>query len=364
MTKISSTTATTECAMETFIGIDLASKESKFCVLDAQAQVTFRGVVPTTRADFEKRFAPFVPARIGIEAGSVARLADEVLSSMGHTVVVANPRRVAAISQNIKKCDEEDAELLARLVRSDPHLLSPIEHRSAGAHEGLSLLRARDLCVRSRTSHINLVRGMAKGFEARLPSCAAEDFAKTVGQAVQGTELGRLLAPIMQVIAELTKSIAEFEVMLAEFAARHVPAAKQLQRIPGVGPLTAIGFALAVDDPKRFPNQRAIGAYFGLVPRRDQSGEVDKRLGITKAGDPLVRRLLTQCAQVILMNNHKDCDLKRFGQRLLNAGKTNRKRAVSAVARKLACQMLRVLKTNEPYDPDFNLHQEAAKAKA
>jgi len=277
---------------------------------------------------------------------------------MGHTVVVANPRRVATISTNVKKCDEEDAELLARFVRADPRLLAPIEHRSARSHEGLSLVRARDLSVRSRTGHINLVRGMAKAFEVKLPVCEADDFAERATAAVQDTAMGRVLAPTLKVIAELTRSIAEFDAMLAEYAAKHVPEAKRLQRVPGVGPLTAIAFALAVDDASRFPNQRAIGAYFGLVPRRDQTGTVDRLLGITKAGDPLIRRLLTQCAQIILMSHSKECDLKRFGERLMNSGKTNRKRAVSAVARKLSCHMLRVLKTSEPYDPNYLLGKE------
>lgn len=364
MTKDTQVAVVMEREIETFIGIDLASKMSKFCVLDAEAQVLFRGEVPTKREDFEKRFSPFVPARVAIETGSVARMADDVLSGMGHTVIVANPRRVAAISKNIKKCDEQDAELLARLVRSDPHLLAPIEHRSAMAHEGLSLLRARDLCVRTRTAHVNLVRGMAKGFEVKLPRCDTEDFSKHVTTAVEGTTLGAVLAPILKLVGELTKSIEEFDKMLAEFSTKNVPAVKQLQRIPGVGPVTALGFALAVDDPQRFPNQRAVGAYFGLVPRRDQSGDVDKRLGITKAGAPLIRRLLTQGAQRILMANSKDSDLRRFGMRLLNAGHTNKKRAVSAVARKMACQMLRLLKTGEPYDPNFQLGQEANKAHA
>ena len=362
MNQISQNVTLSEVRVDTFIGIDLATKMSKFCVLDDEGNVVCRGEVPTTREDFEKRFARFVPARVAIETGSVARMADDVLSGMGHTVIMANPRKVRLISENTKKCDEQDAELLARLVRSDPKLLSPIVNRTAKAHEGLSILRARDLCVRTRTAHINLVRGMAKGFEVKLPKCETEVFAESITKVVEGTTLWTVVSPIIKLVAELTKSIEVFDVMLAEYGAKHVPAAKSLQRIPGVGPVTAVGFALAVDDPQRFPNQRAIGAYFGLVPRRDQSGAVDKKLRITKAGGPLIRRLLTQGAQRILMENTKDCDLKRFGERLLNVGRTNKRRAVSAVARKMACQMLRVLRTGEPYDPNFQLTQEAKKA--
>lgn len=347
-----------------YIGIDLACKVSKFCVVGADGKLRFRGSVGTTREELEATFESMVPAVIAIEAGSVSRLVDDVLSAQGHYVVVANPRKVAAISKNNKKCDEEDAELLARLVRVDPTLLSPIEHRTATAHEGLAMVRARDLCVRTRTAHMNSVRGMAKVFGLKLPSCDADAFAERIGKAVKEHPMYELFAPMVDLVGNLTKTILGFDKKLDVFAAKYMPRAKILQEIPGVGPVTAVAFALAVDNPERFPNQRAIGAYFGLVPRRDQSGEVDKRLGITKAGDPLIRRLLTQCAHVILQARNRDCDLKRFGERLINAGSTNKKRAVTAVARKLAVQMLRVLQTGEPHDPDFQQGKEAAMADA
>lgn len=358
MMEISQMSESMKDGISTFIGIDLATRVSKFCILDAGGDVLFRGTVPTTREDFEKRFRPFVPAVVAIEVGSVSRLADEVLSSMGHQVVVANARRLKVISENIKKCDEQDAELLARLVRSDPKLLAPVYHRSSLAHEGLSIIRARDLCVRTRTAHINLVRGMAKGFEIKLPACDPESFAEHANSAVRATAFAGVVLPIIGLIAELDKVIDDYENAIKRFARKHVPIAAKLEKMPGIGPITSTAFALAVDDPKRFANERTIAAYFGLVPRRDQSGTVDKKLPITKAGDPLIRRLLTQCAQRILMTNSKDCDLKRFGQRLQNAGKTNKKRSVTAVARKLSVHMLYVMKTGQDYDPQFQTKQQ------
>lgn len=352
MGKRSEVTTRLEVAERYFIGIDLASRTSTYCVLDEGAQVRARGTVGTTRSEFEAEFGRFVPARVAIEAGCVSRMADEVLGSMGHRVVVANPRRVAAISQNVRKCDEVDAELLARLVRSDPSLLSPVEHRSAMAHVGLAMLKARDVSVRSRTAHVNLIRGLAKAMEIGLPPCDADQFEQTAGPVVAKSPFGAELAPTVHQIGGLTRTIAKFDRMIDAYAAKHVPRARELDRIPGVGPITAVAFALAVDDPRRFPNLRAVGAYFGLVPRRDQSGEVDKKLGITKAGDPLVRRLLTQCAHTLLQANAKDSGLKRYGTRMLDKTGTNRKRVVSAVARRLAVQMLRVLRTGEPYDPN------------
>ena len=346
------TTARQSLTNRMFVGLDLASKISTYHVLDASGETVCTGTVRTQRADLERTFAPVVPAVIAMETGSVSRVADEVLSSQGHTVVVGNPRRIAAIFSNVKKCDKVDAAMLAELVRVSPRLLSPIQHRTATAHGGLTLIRARDANVRARATQINLVRGMAKSYEFQLPSCDAENFTRVVRPLVDQTEFGQMLAPTLDVIAAQTVAIAQFDAKIKAYSDKHVPQAKQLAAIPGVGPLTAMAFALTVDDPHRFPNYRAVGAYLGLVPRRDQSGDVDKRLPITKCGDPLTRRLLVQCGQVILQERTKPTDLKRFGERLMGTVGSRRKRAVVAVARKLAVHMWTIMRSGKDYDPN------------
>ena len=123
------------------------------------------------------------------------------------------------------------------------------------------------------------------------------------------------------------------------------------RQIKGVGPITSLAFALIVEDPGRFARNRSVGAYLGLVPRQHQSGSSRPQLGITRAGDPLMRRLLVQCAHHILGRFGEDSDLRRFGQALMTrGGKNGKKRAVTAVARKLSVLLLALWKTGEVYE--------------
>lgn len=125
-----------------------------------------------------------------------------------------------------------------------------------------------------------------------------------------------------------------------------------MQQVAGVGPLTALAFVLVIEDPERFRKSREVGPYLGLVPRQSQSGEQAPQLPITKAGDPLLRRLLVQSAHYILGPFGPDSELRRWGLRLAGAGSSRaRRRAVVAVARKLAVLLHRLWVTGEVYQP-------------
>ena len=138
----------------------------------------------------------------------------------------------------------------------------------------------------------------------------------------------------------------------AEFIGEEYEVTRRLQEVPGVGPLTALAFVLVIDDPKRFTRSRDVGAYIGITPRRDQSGDTDKQLPITKCGDALLRRLLVQCAHHILGPFGKDCDLRAWGLKLAErGGKNGKKRAVVAVARKLAVLLLVLWRRDANYEP-------------
>jgi transposase len=149
-----------------------------------------------------------------------------------------------------------------------------------------------------------------------------------------------------------------------EEACREVyPETAPLLDVNGVGALTALAFVLTVEEPGRFRSSRAVGAYFGLRPRRDQSGDVDKQLPVTKAGDRMVRKLLVQNAQYILGPFGKDSDLRRWGLKLAERGGKNAKRkAVVAVARKLAVLLHRLWVTGEVYEPLRRANLDAAHA--
>jgi transposase len=314
--------------------------------------------VCTSRASIEKHFNGLVRARIVIEAGAHSPWMVALLAGLGHEVILANPRRLPLITQSDSKNDRRDAQTLARLGRVDPELLSPIKPRSEKCRADLAMIRARDELVRLRTALVNHVRGAVKPFGVRLSTCSAASFPKKVRVALP-PELREVLTPILDTLVELTKRIQAFDKTLEALAARH-PGAGALTQVNGVGTLTALTFVLTIGDPERFKSSRTVGAYFGLRPRQRDSGEHESELHITKAGAPLMRRLLVNCAQYILGPFAKDSDLRRFGLAMAErGGKKAKKRAVVAVARKLAVLLHRLWVTGEIYEPLRN-----SKAKA
>jgi transposase len=337
---------------EAYIGLDLGGIRCHFCELDADGDVVEEGTVRSTEAALSKRFGPMARARIVIESGPSSRWIDELLKSLGHDVIVANPRKVKAIFGNENKCDKVDAEMLARLGRTDPKLLSPVTHRSQNAQAGLRLVRSRDIVVRNRSMQINTVRGQCKAAGVLLPPMDSACFAKRAKLLLPENLLPEL-EPLLDSIGQLSEVVARYDRMLQERADELAPAARKLTQVPGVGLLTAVTFVLTIDDAKRFENSRKVASYLGLRPGRDQSCGPDKELPITKCGDRRMRYLLVQCANVILKKNGADTELRRWGLQLAGTGKNAKKRAVVAVARKLAVLLHRLWVTGRDYDPNW-----------
>jgi transposase len=270
---------------------------------------------------------------------------------------VANARELGFIYKNSRKNDRLDAENLARVARLDPKLLSPIEHRGEEAQADLALLRTRDVLVKSRTQFINHLRGSVKAFGARLPVCSTESFHRQAVEALPDA-LKPALMPIISTIASLTDQIKEYDKQIEHVAAEKYPETEILRRISGVGPITALAFVLILEDPQRFSKSRKVGAFLGMVPSRNQSGESDPKQRISKEGDGMLRSLLVQCAHYILRPNSPDSDLKRFGLKLdARGGKGAKQRAVVAVARKLSVLLHHLWSTGEVYEPLYNAKQ-------
>jgi transposase len=332
------------------IGIDVSDMYSSLCFLDGEGEVTEEGRVRTTAPALEQRFGALSACRVVFEVGTHSPWMSRLLAGLGHEVIVANPRRVRLISENDRKQDRTDAELLARLGRVDPGLLRPIQHRGPEAQHDLALLRSRDTLVRARTNLINHVRGAVKATGSRLPACSAASFHRKA-EAHLPVDLRTILLPIISMAGELTARIQEYDGQVERSAERY-PAERLLRQVQGVGPLTALAFLLVIEDPERFRKSREVGPYLGLVPRQSQSGERAPQLPITKAGDPLLRRLLVQSAHYILGPFGPDSELRRWGLRLAGAGSSrSKKRAVVAVARKLAVLLHRLWVTGEVYEP-------------
>lgn len=344
------TTSTT--SLPTTLGLDLGDRRTHFVLLDGPTgQCLEEGKVDSTRDALSQLLARVKSERVVLEAGGhspwVSRLAQDTHAD----VVVANPRKVALITQNERKTDRADAELLARLGRLDPKLLSPIRHRSAACQADLAVLRARKAAIDARTALINHVRGQTKSFGYRVPRCDADYFH---GRALRHVpkELADALLPIVRLIGQTTAQIHELDKVIGHMAEVRYPTSKAMRQVKGVGPQVSMACVLTLEDPRRIQRSRQVGPYFGLVPRTHDSGDSSPQLHITKAGDREVRRLLVVSANYILGRHGPDCDLRRFGLKLAaRGGKNAKKRAKVAVARKLAVLLHHLWRTGEVYDP-------------
>jgi transposase len=201
---------------------------------------------------------------------------------------------------------------------------------------------------------INQARGLAKSLGKRLPGCSADVFDRRVRETV-GDDLFPGFATLLNTIGQFTADIHDLDDEVKRLSREQYPEVAALQQVPGVGPITALSFILTIEDAGRFATSRTVGAYLGLCPRQHSSGDHQPQLAITKCGDQSLRRYLVQAAQYILGHFGPDCDLKRFGLRISErGGKNAKKRAVVAVARKLAVLLHHLWLTGEVYDPLIN----------
>lgn len=338
-------------AVQAVVGVDLGDRSSQVCRLDRETGAILEEKrLSTTSSSFQRYFEGAGRSLVIVESGTHTPWVRRLLESIGHQVIVANASKVRAISASLRKTDERDARCLAQLGRVDPELLSPIHARSEEAQQALAVVRSREGLVKARTMLINQVRGMVKSFGARLPGCSAKSFAQRASKALP-PELKASLEPLLEVIADLSERIRGFDQDIEAWAKRFA-VTERLRQIKGVGALTALTFVLTLDDPHRFTRSRSVGAYLGLVPASRSSGNSAPQLPITKHGDRLLRRLLVQAAHYILGPFGQDSDLRSFGLELARrGGKSGKKRAVVAVARKLAVLLHRLWVSGETYDP-------------
>jgi transposase len=232
-----------------------------------------------------------------------------------------------------------------------PELLRPIRHRSEKAQGHLMAIRVRAALVDSRTSLVNTARGLAKAMGERLPACDPDALVVEKMDALPPA-LRETLRPLLEQVESLTEKIKESDEKLEQIARIEYPETKLLRQVSGVGVLIALTFVLTVEDRERFQNSRDVGCYVGLRPKRSESGQSQPQLRITKEGDLYLRKMLVQGAHLILNRRGPDTDLKRWGLKLAERGGRNqKKRAVVAVARKLAILLHRLWVTAEVYQP-------------
>ncbi len=334
------------------VGIDLGDRKHAVCVLDAKGDIITEQSITNTRESLAQFSANHPRALVVMEVGMNSPWISRFFEGLGHRVLVANPRKLRAIYSNDRKCDRRDAEMLARLARADEKLVHPIKHGTEQAQRDLLQIKLRDNLVRQRVDVISAVRFTLKSMGIRLRSPKTTCFARHARRALVDDfpETLELIEPSLAVLDAMTAQIRELEKSIEKLASESYPQCAYLQGIVGIGTITSLTFVLTVGDPKRFARSRDVGAYLGLVPKRDQSGDTDKQLRISKAGNAYLRRLLVSAAQYVLGPFGPDCDLKRQGLKLAErGGKRAKKKAVVAIARKLAVLMLALLRDETDY---------------
>jgi transposase len=340
-------------------GLDIGDKYSYLCLIDSEdGHMIEEGRLRTTPEAIRRRFASErPPMRIAIEAGTHSPWVSRLLEECGHEVLVANARKTRLIYSNKRKTDQIDAENLARLARLDPRLLYPLKHRGEDAQAHMALIRSREALVDCRTQLVNHVRGAVKSFGHRLPKCPARSFHKRASEHIPEALLPAL-GPILEQIASLTERIRQYDRKLQTISKERYPETELLRQVEGIGALTALTFVLTLEDPYRFEKSRSVGAYLGLVPATDRSGDSDPQKRISKEGDQMLRKLLVGSAHYVLGPFGSDSDLRRHGQKIASRGAKNaKKRAAVAVARKLAVLLHSLWISGEAYEPLRNAYR-------
>ena len=339
------------------IGLDLGDRSSSYCVLDEAGKILLEQKLPTTQETMKQIFGRMARCRIAMETGTHSPWVSRLLTALGHEVIVAHAQNVRLIVKSRRKDDRIDARTLARLARIDPELLSPVRHRSAQAQLHLTEIRARAGLVSARTALINAARGLVKSYGERLRKCGSFQVSREIGSGLS-TELREALQPLLREVESLNERIQEYDRRIEKMAKERYPEVALLKQVKGVGDVIATTYVLRIEDPHRFRKSRDAGCFVGLQPGRRNSGDSEPQLHISKQGDEYLRTLLVQGAHYILGPFGEDSDLRRWGQKLAErGGKNAKKRAVVAVARKLAVLLHRLWVSGEVYEPLRNSHK-------
>jgi transposase len=271
------------------IGLDLGDRSSWYCLLDEVGEVLQERKLSTTPKAIKEVFGAMPRCRIALETGMHSPWVSRVLSELGHEVIVAHARNVRLIGESREKDDRLDAQTLARLVRIDPQLLSPVKHRSAKAQADLTVIRARAGLVRARTALVNTARGLAKSYGERLRGCNVRNMNPEKAEGLS-PELQRALEPLLAAIESLSERIGEYNEGIEQLAQQSYPQVARLKQVKGVGTLIALTFLLTLEDAHRFRKSRDVGCYLGLQPGRRNSGRASRRCTLAKKAIPICAR--------------------------------------------------------------------------
>ena len=338
--------------MGIYVGMDVSLRSVAMCVVNETGAIIEELSLPCeveAISDHLRKSGREIE-RIGIEAGTMSQMLFHGLTAEGFDIVCMETRKVAAVLKAVRnKTDKNDARGIAQILRTGWY--TPVHMKARESHNIRALLSARKAVLSKCLDLENEIRGLFKAFGVRLPPHLNRNkFDGAVRPIIEADEgLNFALLPMLEARGVLYDTFMEMERRV--YAASHKdPVCLLLMTAPGVGPVTALSFKAAIEEPTRFKSSRLVGAHFGLTPRRFQSGELDNPGRISRAGDKGVRATLYNAANSLLLRSTKSSTLKTWGLRLVRT--KGRKRALVAVARKLAVILHRMWITDTPFNAE------------
>jgi transposase len=331
--------------MTLFVGLDVSQKRTAICIVGTEGEIVAEGGAPTSPPDIHAWIAKRVEladvARVGLEAGPMSFWLHSELAATGLPVICLEAFQAAQLLKTQRnKTDRNDARGLAQIVRLGGHFLRSVAIRRSSNQELRTLLTMRQYVVGQKVGLQNNISGLLKqfGLVVRRGQISKTTFRDgVIEKLMAGEDRGIFLRGTIEPALDLLDSLSEQLTLLTrqvEHAARADPTCQRLMTVPGVGPIVALSFMTAIDDPHRFRSASDVGAYFGLTPRQYQSGEIDRRGHSSKRGDLMTRCHLVQAATVLLASTKKWSTLRAWGMKV--AMRSGMGKARIALARKLA----------------------------
>lgn len=350
--------------MKHYIGLDVSMKETSICVVNEEGKVCYEGNAETDPQVIFEHIQKLNLAieKVAIESGSISRWLVMNLQRIGLPAICVDARHMSAIlSVNVNKTDKNDARGIANALRTG--MYRHVDLKSDVDADICSVIAARKALVQERTKLKNVVRGLLKSYGIRIATVGKASFVKCVQECLRklSYEVNTALEALLNAFRAIDEEIKKLELVIEEMTSKDEDV-QLLMSIPGVGPLTALSFKAIIGKPERFKNSRSVGAYLGLTPQQYSSGEKEKLGRISKCGTTDMRALLYEAANVMLTRTKSWCRPKAWALKLQR--KKGFKKAVTALGRKLAVIMHRMLVTKRSFElGDHEKKQEAEKAK-
>ena len=332
-----------------YCGLDMGKKSSHFCIVDANRAIVREGKVTNRPRMLQRVLGKLKPMRIVVEASTKSFWMADYLETLGHEVVVVDPGRTKAIGASLIKHDKLDARVLAILNQAS--LLATVSRPTLQERLARTPIVVRDGLVQGRTKMINTLRSLLDSEGIEVPASSSKACTGVIRLALElaPPELAVAVAPMLETVDAMTEQITACDKAI-EKAVKSDERMQRLMTVPGVGPIVASSYVMAVRDPSRFKNGRQVGAYFGLVPSLYASGKTMRRGRITKCGSARVRWALAIAANALLRSKTPS-RLRDWGQQLVQ--RLGRKKAVVALARKLASVLWSMWRKEQEFVPMY-----------